>query len=44
LWQGVDDLSHSHRFVVGTRVQAGWSEDGECVSFSLIYLSLFVSR
>ena len=29
LWQGLDDLSHSHKFAVGTRVQAVWSEDGE---------------
>ena len=29
LWQGLDDLSHSHKFAVGARVQAVWSEDGE---------------
>lgn len=27
--EGLDDLSHSHKFAVGTRVQAVWSEDGE---------------
>jgi hypothetical protein len=27
LWQGLGDLSH--KFAVGTRVQAVWSEDGE---------------
>jgi len=27
--EGLDDFSHSHKFVVGARVQAVWSEDGE---------------
>lgn len=39
LWQGLGDLSNSHKFAVGTRVQAVWSEDGEW--WVSLYLLLF---